>query len=568
MTAGAAGAARLALTTAELAELYPAHLRLDPTGAIVEAGPSILGHSDGDLIGQAFFDRFRVERPSNITDMRGLMARARPIIVRFSDGRPIRLRGLALRRDDCVWLLFGHIPDLDRVGDTMALQFSDFSPTDGTLDMLLAAEMRSGLLAEARSLAEALQEQTKAAERANSAKSDFLATMSHEIRTPMNGVLGLAALLAETELTARQRQMLDVMIASGRLLMDILNDVLDISKIEAGQIELEQTTFDIAALVRDVIALFSASASKKGLDLEAEVDAAAPWRIGDPVRVRQVLVNLVSNAIKFTNSGVVCVALRQRRGDLVEISVRDTGIGMSSEAISRLFRPFVQADSSTTRRFGGTGLGLAIARLLCDMMDGEIAAESRLGRGSVFRVTLPLARTEKPARPAEREERRRRPDIAAPHVLVVEDNATNQFVLSLFLQKLGMTFDIANHGAEALSAWERNRYDIALMDIEMPVLDGLEATRELRRREQGAGRRRLPIIGLSADAMLENREMARAVGMDGFVTKPIELDRLEALIWDVVLRDNPEAADDAGDAGCAETPVFPADKPVPKKSHL
>jgi signal transduction histidine kinase/FixJ family two-component response regulator len=546
----------LTLADGELSELFPAYLRLDRAGRITGAGPSIRAHAGPDLVGAPFFERFRIERPASVTDIAGLRSRGRPMIVRLADGRALRMRGVALPRADGLWLMLGHIPDLDRMNDGLALQFSDFSPTDGTLDMLLAAEMRSGLLAEARELAEALAEQKRAAERANSAKSAFLATMSHEIRTPMNGVLGLAALLAGTELTAAQREMLDVMIASGRQLMDILNDVLDLSKIESGQIELESAPLDVTALASGVRALFAPAAAAKGLALEVEVDAPEPWCLGDAVRIRQILVNLVSNAIKFTDSGQVRVDVRlaPRPGAaLLEMVVRDTGIGMSAEAIGRLFTPFVQADSSTTRRFGGTGLGLAIAKLLCGQMRGHVRVDSRLGRGSVFTVEIPLAFAGPPAPSAEPEAAERDPGLGAPHVLVVEDNATNQFVLSLFLRKLGFTFDLARHGAEALIAWERRAYDVVLMDIEMPVLDGLEATRELRRREKAQGRAYTPIIALSADAMLENRDMARLVGMDDFVTKPIELDRLERLIRSHAARPTGEpAARPAATAGARE----------------
>ncbi len=540
----------LTLADGELSELFPAYLRLDRAGRITGAGPSIRSHAGDDLVGAAFFERFRIERPASVTDMAGLRSRGRPMIVRLTDGRALRMRGVAFPRADGLWLMLGHIPDLEHVDHGLALQFSDFSPTDGTLDMLLAAEMRSGLLAEARALAEALQEQTKAAERANSAKSAFLATMSHEIRTPMNGVLGLAAILAGTDLTPAQREMLDVMIASGRLLMDILNDVLDLSKIESGRIDLEETAFDATELACGVRALFAPVAQGKGLALDVDIDAPQPWCLGDPVRIRQILVNLVSNAIKFTDFGSVRVELRlrsRRAGPLLEMVVRDSGIGMSTEAIGRLFKPFVQADSSTTRRFGGTGLGLAIARRLCGQMGGEIRVESRLGRGSVFTAAIPLGAASAPALEAAPDPGERDPELGAPHVLVVEDNATNQFVLSLFLDKLGMTFEIAQHGAEALIAWERRPYDVILMDIEMPVLDGLEATRELRRREQAQGRSYTPIIALSADAMLENRDMARLVGMDDFVTKPIELDSLERLVRSQLARRASDAARHASD---------------------
>ena len=446
----------LALASSELAQLFPAYLHLDRHGRIIAAGPSLLAHAGGELIGAAFFDRFGIERPASVGDIPALRARRQPMIVRLRGERSLRLRGVALLRGAETWLVLGHIPDLDDSDPAAALHFSDFSPTDGTLDMLLAAEMRSGLLAEARALAEELEEKKKAAERANSAKSAFLATMSHEIRTPMNGVLGLASILAGTELSPEQKEMLDVMISSGKSLMDILNDVLDLSKIEAGQIEIENTTYNLPDLAQAARVLFSPLASTKGLTLEMNVTAPDPYCDGDPVRIRQILVNLISNAIKFTDSGRVSVDIAvvdQPEGQILRMSVADTGIGMSSAAIEKLFQPFVQADSSTTRRFGGTGLGLAIAKRLCQQMDGGIRVESRLGRGSRFLVELPTRTVAPPAHDSDDEDDGPE-EMGTPHVLVVEDNATNRFVFSLFLRKLGMTFDMASNGAEALTSWE------------------------------------------------------------------------------------------------------------------
>jgi signal transduction histidine kinase/AmiR/NasT family two-component response regulator len=372
-----------------------------------------------------------------------------------------------------------------------------------------------------------------AAEAANRAKSEFLATMSHEIRSPLNGVLGMAQAMARDPLPEAQRERLGVIAQSGEALLTVLNDILDISKIEAGKLELEDAEFDLETLATDACAVFRSAAEGKGLKLSVAVaaEAAGVYR-GDPVRVRQILYNLISNAVKFTESGSVRVSVgRNERG--VTLSVADTGLGMAADQIDRLFDKFVQADSSTTRRFGGTGLGLAICRELCTAMGGGITAQSAPGRGSCFIVELPLARigearadaASNPARPALGERPLR--------ILAAEDNPMNQVVLKTLLGQAGVAPVVVGDGEAAITAWERGDWDVILMDVQMPVMDGVRATQEIRRREKESGRARTPIIALTANAMIHQMDEYRAAGMDAFVAKPIEVAQLFAAIAEV-----------------------------------
>ncbi|MGY6409604.1 MAG: ATP-binding protein [Alkalilacustris sp.] len=526
------GTEELGLSAQETDALFPAFLRIDTEGRIMAAGPSLRRHLGEGLVGRTLFDCVTFERPSGVADVAGLRRYRRGVILRIEGARLLRLRGMLLDRGAHLWLLLGHIPDLQAEEGSQPLQIADFSPTDGTLDMMLAAEMRSGLLAETRALAAALEEQRNKAEAANRAKSAFLTTMSHEIRTPMNAVLGVANILADTELTREQRDWLDVMKASGHALMELLNNILDLSKIEAGLMELRPEPFDLRELAQSVHALFAPAAAVKDIQTELTCDLDGTLYLGDALRVRQVLSNLVGNATKFTESGQIRVTLRDavhKGRRVVELSVRDTGIGISAEAVARLFQAFSQADSSTTRRYGGSGLGLSISRALVEQMGGEIRVKSRVGRGSTFTAAIPMeiAEAELPEGPAPVAEL----DLAGPrHALIVEDNATNRLILSHYLRRMGHSFDVAVNGQQAIALWEENEYDVIIMDIEMPVLDGLVATRELRRRERATGRRYTPIIALSADAMLQKQEMALAVGMDSYLTKPVNLEEIEERI--------------------------------------
>jgi len=389
----------------------------------------------------------------------------------------------------------------------------------------------------ARKQAERVLIQTKEdAEAATRAKSAFLATMSHEIRTPLNGVLGMAQAMAAAPLDAAQRERLDVIRQSGETLLAVLNDVLDLSKIEAGRLELEEVEFDIGAVAAGAHAAFAATAAQKGVAFDLAVSrAAAGVYLGDATRVRQVLNNLISNALKFTEAGRVAVSVG-RRGGALTLTVVDTGIGMSAEQQAALFQRFAQADASTTRRFGGTGLGLAISRELAELMGGRIEVTSAEGEGSTFVATLPLARGERRARtaapgaaPAVRAEPRSA-EGAALRVLAAEDNPVNQLVLKTLLAQIGVAPVMVADGVDAVAAWESGDWDVILMDVQMPRMDGPTATRFIRERELAQRRRRTPIVALTANAMTHQVSEYLAAGMDGFVAKPIEISRLFAAL--------------------------------------
>jgi PAS domain S-box-containing protein len=385
----------------------------------------------------------------------------------------------------------------------------------------------------ARKLAErALIEAKDGAEAANLAKSTFLATMSHEIRTPLNGVLGMAQAMDAAPLAPAQRERLDVIRQSGETLLAVLNDVLDLSKIEAGKLELEEAQFDVGEVAGSVHAAFSAVAAHKGIDFSLKVTRAAEGTYtGDATRVRQVLNNLVSNALKFTEAGRVSVNVGRKAGALT-LTVSDTGIGMSDGQQATLFQKFEQADASTTRRFGGTGLGLAICRELVELMGGLIAVRSAEGRGSTLVATLPLPRSRRRAAEAapNRAASVASSDPSAIRVLAAEDNPINQLVLKTLLSQVGIEPTIVGDGVDAVAAWESGRWDVILMDVQMPRMDGPTAARFIRARELAQRRPRTPIIALTANAMTHQVAGYLAAGMDSFVAKPIEVSRLfEAL---------------------------------------
>jgi PAS domain S-box-containing protein len=484
------------------------HLRLIGVDKLAD----VVGKTDFDLFPRELAERYYADEQAVIRSGQPLIDREEPVKYKTGEQR---------------WVLTTKVPLRDQTGAVVGLVGISQDIT------------------ERKAAADELKQAKQEAEAADAAKSDFLATMSHEIRTPLNGIIGMAGLLLDMDLRPDQREYAEVIRNAGNSLLALINDILDVSRIEAGKLDLETLNFDLRSTVEDVAGLLGVKAREKHLEFSCQIDPGVPSLVrGDSGRLRQILMNLAGNAVKFTERGQVLVRVTLERATdtraTIRLTVTDTGIGIPKDRLAAVFEPFSQVDASISRKYGGTGLGLAICKRLAEKMGGRIGADSEVGKGSSFWFTLELEKQPETGRqladarsgdPAAGAHRNPVGDGARPvRLLLVEDNLINRKVVLKILERFGCRADAVASGLEAVKALEMAPYDLVLMDVQMPEMDGLEATRVIRSPESPVRNHDIPIIAVTAHAMTGDRERCLKAGMDDYVSKPVQLQQLAEAI--------------------------------------
>jgi len=483
---------------------------------------------------------FIFDRPVATPDPAALVRDQTPVQIRSIDGR-LHLSGCVVEQSFGFLFCLSHSPGRAATWSELGLTVDDFSLADQSLAISTAISLQKTLNAELQETIENLRTARDEAMAASRAKSTFLSVMSHEIRTPLNGILGMTQVMIRETSDEQTLSRLDIVRQSGEGLLSILNDLLDLSRIEAGKMALEAIPFDMVELLSGAYSAFISLASNKGLSMRLDIEAIRGRYIGDPTRIRQIVTNLLSNAIKFTESGSVELSAQCIEGGL-EIAVADTGIGIDPVKFSEIFGEFRQADTSINRGFGGTGLGLSIARNLATLMGGTITVESRPGEGSRFSARLGIVRVND--REPEVDHAEDAPPAAVSldslRVLAAEDNEVNRLVLRKILEQFGVPVTIVMNGREAVDAWNSKPWDIILMDIQMPVMSGVEATRLIRKQEELTQRRSTPILALTANTMTHQLPEYEEAGFSGVVAKPIQVSLLMQALLDTIETPGPD----------------------------